>query len=233
MSSHLLIGSSFVDPLWQDVETWAVQYSKIHPSYIVAKAGMGIKGVCTEALYYLEELNNISKVIVMLPDLWKIDIEIDEETYISNSMTDLLWADYAGVVIKQKAHRKWITSGSMVWDKKTEAASIFNFVSKHQGFLVLVKEHFRELKRLIDTCRYKNISCYITTTTDPLSELSGLDYIRPQVEKILQDVSYDSWMRFDGKFVDDFLQLKHNNHPTAQEHAVLCKYIFELTNKER
>jgi hypothetical protein len=231
MSNHLLIGSSFVNPIWQDVETWAAQYSKIYPSYIVANPGMGIKGVCTEALYYLEELNDISKVIVMLPDLWKIDIEIDEETYISNSMTDLLWADSAGVVIKQKAHRKWITSGSMVWDKKTEMALIFDFVLKHQGFLVIVKEHFRELKRLIDTCRCKNISCYITAARDPLSELSGLDYIRPQVEKILQDVNYDSWTRFDGKFVNDFL--KHNKHPTAQEHTVLCKYIFELTNQEK
>lgn len=231
MSNHLLVGGSFVDPCWQDVETWALKYAKIYPSYIVAKAGMGIKGICTEAIYYLEDLDNISKVIVMLPNLWKIDIEIDEETYIATATVDLLWADDTGVQIKEKAHRKWVTSKGLTWDKKTEQAPVFEFALKHQGFLVLAKEHFRALKQLLDMCQQRNISCYVTTTHDPLSELLGLDYIRPQIEKILQSVDYATWIKFDDQFVSDFLQVV--DHPDNHEHEILCKYILDATNKER
>jgi hypothetical protein len=52
--NHLLAGCSFTDPLWQEAVPWSVFYGKKYPSYIVAKAGMGIKGICTETLYYLE-----------------------------------------------------------------------------------------------------------------------------------------------------------------------------------
>ena len=231
MSKHLLVGGSFVDPIWQDVETWALKYAKNYPSYIVAKAGMGIKGICTEAIYQLEELDNISKVIVMLPNLWKIDIEIDEETYIANAMVDLLWADESGYKIQQKTLRKWVTSGGLNWPKKTEQAPIFDFLLKHQNFLVIAKEHFRALKQLLTLCQQRNILCYITTTTDPLSELVGLDYIRDRVEQILQSVGYSTWLRFDNQFVSDFLQ--HENHPNDYEHEILCKYIFDATNKEK
>ena len=89
---HLLVGCSFTDPTWQSAIPWSVEYAKKHPSYIVAKAGMGIKGICTEAMYYIKDIE-ISKMIIILPTLWRMDIEVDEDTYLSNGMVDLLYAD--------------------------------------------------------------------------------------------------------------------------------------------
>ena len=124
MNSTLLLGCSFTDPLWQDATPWSVEYSKTHPSYIVAKAGMGIKGICTEGLNYLQQLPNIKKVIVLLPTLWRMDIEMDTETYLCNSMVDLLESSGGQWSIKIPAHRKWITSGGLHYDKNTEQAKI-------------------------------------------------------------------------------------------------------------
>jgi len=80
---HLLVGCSFTDPAWQSVVPWSIEYAKTHPSYIVAKAGMGIKGICTEALCYLKSID-VGKVIVVLPTLWRMDIEIDVGTHLCN-----------------------------------------------------------------------------------------------------------------------------------------------------
>jgi hypothetical protein len=99
---HLLIGCSFTDPMWQSAIPWSVEYAKTHPSYIVAKAAMGIKGICTEAMYYIKDIE-ISKIIIILPTLWRIDIEVDEETYLCNSMVDLLYADQNWQIITLRA----------------------------------------------------------------------------------------------------------------------------------
>ena len=56
---HLLVGCSFTDPTWQDAILWSVEYAKTHPSYIAAKAGMGIKGICTEAMYYMPHFSTL------------------------------------------------------------------------------------------------------------------------------------------------------------------------------
>ena len=143
--NHLLVGCSFTDPTWQTEIPWSIEYSKTYPSYIVAKAGMGIKGICTEAMYYLSTLSNISKMVIVLPTLWRLDIEMDQETYLCNSMVDLIYSDNNWNIHKS-AERKWITSGGLHYNRSTEQAKLFDLLYKHQGFLVIAKEHFRALK---------------------------------------------------------------------------------------
>jgi hypothetical protein len=45
----------------------------------------------------------------------------------------------------------------------------FDFLYKHQGFLVIVKEHFRALKALLNYCKEHKIKYYITAIQDPFS----------------------------------------------------------------
>ena len=129
--SHLLVGCSFTDFRWQKEIPWSIEYSKTYPSYIVAHAGMGIKGICTEAMYYLSGLSNISKVIIILPTIWRMEIEMDRETYLCNGIVDLVYHhnDYS---IVQQANRKWILSGGLHYDKKQEHGKIFEMLYKHQ-----------------------------------------------------------------------------------------------------
>lgn len=225
MSRHLLVGCSFTDPAWQTEIPWSVEYSKTHPSYIVAKAGMGIKGICTEALYYLKTLDDVSKVIIVLPTMWRLDLEMDVETYLCNSMVDLLIAD-STVRIKEHATRKWIASGGVNYDKTTEQAKIFDVLYKHQGFLVIAKEHFRALRNLILYCKMQGIKYDISAIQDPLNQLAGLEYIEAEFRDLLSEVDYDRWFKFDGKFIDEFL--KHRMHPTTDEHKKLSEYILSL-----
>lgn len=153
-------------------------YSKHRPCYISAKAGMGIKGICTEALYWLDLVkDNVETAIVILPNLWRYDIEVDEETYLCNCMVDLLSSDRNGWNITQPGSRKWIISGGLHYEKSTEMAPVFDFMYRHQGFLVIAKEHFRALERLIDYCKYHKIKFVISAIQDPLDQLTGLDYI--------------------------------------------------------
>lgn len=224
--SHLLAGCSFTDPLWQSDVPWSVEYAKSYPSYIVAKAGMGMRGICTEALYYLKTLPNISHVVVVLPTLWRMDIEVDEETYISNAMVDLIFAKDTYEIVKP-AVRKWIISGGLHYKKDTPSAPIFDLLYKHQGFLVLAKEHFRALTNLIEYCKIHKISYCISAIQDPADQLQGLDYIKDEIFKLLQEVEYDKWIRFNGKFIDQYLG--HSGHPTTEEHQDLCRHIINFT----
>jgi hypothetical protein len=229
---HLLVGCSFTDPVWQPwVTPWSVDYSNEYSSYIVAKPGMGIHGICTEALYYLQDLAQISKVVVLLPNLWRMDLEMDVETYLCTAMLDCLQADNGTYGIFIKSQRKWITSGGLHYNRTTEQAKIFDLLYKHQGFLVLAKQHFRSLKLLIDHCNDNNIDIHISAIQDPLQQLTGLDYIRDDVEKLLATVDYKYWFKFDGEFVDKFLN--HTDHPTTQEHKVLCEHIIKNTQIRR
>ena len=227
MDNHLLIGCSFTDPLWQTEIPWSVHYSKTHPSYIIAKAGMGIKGICTEAMYYLPDLANINKAIIVLPTLWRMDIELDVETYLANAMVDLLYSNSSGL-IHTPATRKWLTSGGLKYPKNKEESSTFDFLYKHQGFLVLAKEHFRALKSLLNYLKERKIQYYITAIRDPLDQFDGLDYIKDDVCKLLDEVEYNNWMRFDGGFINKFL--KHSRHPNTKEYQRLCNYIISNTN---
>jgi hypothetical protein len=222
-TKHLLVGCSFTDPVWQKDIPWSVEYAKTHPSYIVAKAGMGIKGICTEAMYYLPYLD-VSRVIIMLPTLWRLDVEMDEEARLCNAMVDLLYADQSWTV-STVATRKWIVSGGVHYSKNTEYTPIFDFLYKHQGFLVIAKEHLRALTQLIEYCKMHSIEYAITAIQDPLAQLAGLDYIRNNISKLLDQVEYNSWIRFDGKFVDQYL--KHTNHPSTKEHQDLCSCIVD------
>jgi hypothetical protein len=227
-SKHLLVGSSFTDPSWQDIIPWSVQYAYTHPVSIVAQAGMGIKGIATEALAYLESMPTITTLVIILPDLWRMDIEIDREAYLSNAMVDLIYADKNGWKMAEAAFRKWIISGGIQrYDKKTERGKIFDFLYKHQGFLVIAKEHITALKRLIDYCNYNKIKCYISASEDPLTQLTGLDFIRNDIGALLETVNYSNWFRFNGKFIDKFLG--HSNHPSTQEHNILCNMILDIT----
>lgn len=223
---HLLVGCSFTDPLWQSVTPWSVEYAKTNPSYIVAKAGMGIAGICTEALYYLKTLE-VDRVIIILPTMWRMDIEVDEETYLCNSMVDLLYAN-SNWKIEKSAHRKWICSGGLHYPKDKEYSSVFDFLYKHQGFLVIAKTHFKALTMLLKYCKLHNIEYVISAIQDPLDQLTGLDYIRAEICKLLDEVEYNSWFKFDGKFINQYLG--HDEHPTSSEHRTLCKHILTHLN---
>jgi hypothetical protein len=222
-TNHLLVGCSFTDPVWQKDISWSIEYAKTYPSYIVAKAGMGIKGICTEAMYYIKNLN-ISKVIIILPTLWRMDIEVGEETYLCNSMVDLLYAEHNWEV-SVPAKRKWITSGGLHYPKDTEFSKIFDFLYKHQDFLVIAKEHFRALTMLLDYCKLHKIEYVISAIQDPLHQLDGLDYIKDEICKLLDEVEYNLWFKFDGKFIDQYLG--HGEHPSTEEHRELCRCIVE------
>lgn len=223
---HLLVGCSFTDPQWQSAIPWSIEYAKAHPSYIVAKAGMGIKGICTEAMYYIKDIE-ISKMIIILPTLWRMDVEVDEETYLCNAMVDLLYADQT-YQVEIPAKRKWLTSGGLHYKKNQEYSDAFDFLYKHQGFLVMAKEHFRALTGLLNYCKLHNIEYAISTIQDPLDQLTGLDYIRDDICRLLDQVEYNSWIRFDGKFIDQYLG--HKEHPSTQEHQDLCNCILEHFN---
>lgn len=225
----LLVGCSFTDPSWQHEIPWSIEYSKTHPSYIVAKAGMGITGICTEALYYLKTLTGIQRLIIILPTLWRMDIEMDEETYLCNCMVDLLEAN-GDWSVKTSGKRKWIVSGGLNFSKKTESGKIFDLLYKHQGFLVMAKEHFRSLTMLIDYCKMHSIDYYISAIQDPLDQLDGVDYIRNDILKLLDEVEYSTWFRFNDKFIDQYL--KHSNHPTTQEHQDLCRHIINFLTRK-
>lgn len=221
---HLLVGCSFTDPMWQSAIPWSIEYAKKHPSYIVAKAGMGFKGICTEAMYYIKDIE-ISRMIIILPTLWRMDIEVDEETYLCNGMVDLLYADQDWY-ITTPARRKWLMSGGMNYKKNKEYSDTFNFLYKHQGFLVMAKEHLRALTRLLNYCKMHNIEYVVSAIQDPMDQLVGLDYIKDEIIELLNEAEYQSWFKFDGKFIDQYLG--HSKHPTTKEHQMLCKYILNL-----
>ena len=227
-----LVGCSFTDPVWQSVTPWSVVYGRDKPSYIVAKAGMGIRGICTEAMYYMDTIqHNIDNMIIMLPNLWRMDIELDVESQLCSAMVDLVLSNSEGFHREQPATRKWVTSGGLHYKKNTEQAKIFDFLYQYQGFLVIAKEHFRALHSLLDHCRRNNIDYCVTAIQDPLDQLVGLDYIRSDIMALLQTVEYDRWLRFNGQFIDKFLQ--HNNHPNNKEHEVLCWHIQQHLKKGR
>ena len=229
-TKDFLVGCSFTDPVWQDVTPWSVLYGRNRASYIVAKAGMGIRGICTEAMYYLDAIDcQIDNMIIILPNLWRMDIEVDIEGHLCNCMVDLVVCDSTGWQIQQPAVRKWIHSGGLHYRKNTEMAPIFDFLYRHQGFLVMAKEHIRALERLLACCRQRKINCCISAIQDPLDQLTGLDYIRPDIQALLRTVDYDNWLKFDGQFIDKFLQ--HQNHPNDSEHAILCSHIQQYLNK--
>jgi hypothetical protein len=203
-TKHLLIGCSFTDPSWQTAIPWSVEYSKTQPTYIVAKAGMGIKGIVTESLCYLGQLPNISTLIIVLPTLWRLDIEVDQETYLCNAMVDLLHSDSNWHIVNA-AKRKWIISGGLRYERNTEQAQLFDLLYKHQGFLVIAKEHFTALKALLNYCKQCKIQYYISAIQDPMDQLTGLDYIKDDIVTLLDDVEYKNWFRFDNKFIDIIL----------------------------
>lgn len=222
---HLLAGCSFTDPTWQHDVPWSVEYGKQHSCYIVAKAGMGIYGICTETLYWLQRLTDVDKVIVILPTLWRMDIEVDQETNLCNAMVDLLTSSNDTWKIETNATRKWITSGGLHYERKTERTKIFDLLYKHKGFLVIALEHIRALKMLINFCNYRKIAIHISAIQDPLDQLLGLEYIKSEVTESLESVNYNSWIRFDGQFIDKFLG--HTDHPTTEEHKILCQHIIK------
>ncbi len=224
-SQYLLAGCSFTDPRWQTDIPWSVEFSKTHPSFIVANAGMGIKGIATEAMYYLKDLPNISTLVIVLPTMWRLDVEVDKETYLCNAMVDLLHATDKWYTVAP-ATRKWLISGGLHYDRTTEQAVLFDFLYKHQGFLVTAKEHFGALKVLLNCCKQRKIQYYISAIQDPLHQLQGLDYVREEIVELLEAVEYNNWFKFDNQFIDKFLG--HTKHPTTAEHRLLCNRILDI-----
>jgi len=231
----LLAGCSFTDPIWQQEKAipWSVEYAKTHPSYIVAKAGFGIKGIATESLYFLEEHSDINRMILILPDIWRMDIEVDEETYLCNTMVDVLTADNTGWKIHINASRKWIQSGGPFYKEviqNKEIIKIFDLMYIHQGWLVLFKEQMRALEHLLTYCKQNNIKYHISAIRDPMAQFDGLEYIQPQLHKLLYEKGeYSNWFKFDGKFINMFLE--HDDHPTTSQHVILANYILEKVIK--
>lgn len=146
----------------------------------------------------------MSTLIIVLPTLWRLDIEVDEETYLCNSMVDLLYADVDWKVL-ELAKRKWLTSGGLHYYRSAEQAQLFDFLYKHQGFLVMAKEHFRALKVLLNYCKQRKIQYYVSAIQDPMEQLTVLDYIRNDIVSLLAEVEYPNWFKFDNKFIDKFL----------------------------
>lgn len=225
MTKHLLVGCSFTDPLWQDEIPWSVYYGKKYQtSYIVAKAGMGWNGICTEAYTYAQNLT-FDHCVIMLPTMFRMDMELNHEGQIANTMVDLLENNK----IITYATRKWITSGGLNWNQTkmlgNKEKKLFDQFYKYMGFLPLVREQMLKLKLLILSLQAKNISYTITTIKDPMHQLEGLDYIKNDIIELLDSVEYSNWLRFDGKFIDEFLG--HDKHPTTQEHKLIGDYIWQ------
>lgn len=223
----LLAGCSFTDPLWQSVKPWSLHYGSKFDSYIVAQAAMGIKGICTETLSYLRDLKSVEKIIIILPTLWRMDIEVDHETHFVNCMVNLLTVHGDHLDIHQQTKRKWIISGGLNFSDHTRFNDIFKPLYRYQGFLVILKEHFRALEMLQWYCRQHGIKLYISAIQDPLQQLHGLDYIKHDIHHELDRVAYQQWFRFQGKFIDEFLG--HNRHPDDEEHKLLNEIIQSET----
>jgi hypothetical protein len=225
MEKHLLVGCSFTDPSWQDAIPWSVHYSKNHQtSYIVAKAGMGWNGICTEAYMYAQNLK-FDHCVIMLPTLWRMDIELNHEGNTCHAMVDLLESD--GIIIP--AVRKWIISGGLNFKQSISLHSkelkLFDQLYKYQDFLPIMREHVLKLKLLLLSLRARNISYTITAIKDPIHQLEGLDYIKDDIVELLDSVEYKNWLRFDGKFIDEFVG--HDKHPTTEEHTFIGDYIWQ------
>jgi hypothetical protein len=224
MNNMLIAGCSFTDPLWQDEVPWSVEFGKTHPTYIVAKAGMGIKGIATEAMYFLKTLPTVNTCIIILPTLWRLDVEVSVDMSDCTAMVDLLDVNSSGVRIKSDAMRKWLLSGGLHYDNTTKYGKLFKQMYKYQDLLVILKEHLRSLEILINYCKNNNIAYYISAISDPKEELEHYD-IKHEAFALLDDVEYSSWFRFDGTFINRFL--KHDNHPTTSEHVLISEYIIK------
>jgi hypothetical protein len=227
---HLLAGCSFTDPQWQKEIPWSVEYSKTHPSYIVAKAAMGIKGICTEALCYLKKLDNIERVIVILPTLWRYDIEVDRDYYTADALVNLIHSKNGDFTVVEHSNRKWLLSGGPNFKEyKDNHVSLFNSLYKTQGFLVIAKEHFSALESLVNYCKLHDIEIHISSISDLKSGFSGIEYVQQEIYDMLDSLGYQNWIRFDDKFIGEFLG--HWKHPDTAEHKILCRHI--LTQIER
>ena len=141
-------------------------------------------------------------------------------------MVDLIHSDINDKIITP-AIRKWSISGGLHYNKDTDQAPIFDFLYKHQGFLVIAKEHFRALKVLLNYCKERKINYYISAIQDPLDQLNGVEYISDDITMLLNEVEYQNWFRFENNFIDKFLG--HTEHPTTEEHQVLCQHILNAT----
>ena len=222
MKKHLLVGCSFTDPQWQDDIPWSSYYDKKYcNSYIIAAAGIGWAGICTEAYIHAQKLD-FEHCIIMLPTLWRMDIELDHEGLICNSMVHVLENDKEVIT----ATRKWLCSGGLNYKKlKGTEFKIIDMMYKYKGFLPLLREHVLKLKLLISYLKTRNIKYTITAIQDPMHQLTGLDYIKDEVTELLESVEYKDWLRFNGKFIDEFVG--HTKHPTTQEHKLIGDYIWE------
>jgi len=224
MNKTLIAGCSFTDPLWQSDIPWSVEFSKTHPSYIVAKAGMGIKGITTEALYFLKKLPLVDTCIIVLPTLWRLDVEVSVDIPDCNAMVDLLEVDASNCIVKHSAVRKWIVSGGLHYDQKSKYGKLFKQLYEYQDLLVILKEHLRSLSILINYCKNNNIKYYISAISDPKEELAHFD-IKKEAFALLDEVEYESWFTFNGTFINRFLE--HDDHPNTTEHVLISEYIIK------
>ena len=223
MGRHLLVGCSFTDPTWQDETPWSIHYSNNYQeSYIVAKAGMGWTGICTEAYIHAQKLD-FDHCVIMLPTLWRMDIELDHEGIMCNAMVDLLKHGKPFV----SPTRKWLISGGLNFNKTLdgEEFKIIDQMYKYKSFLPIIREHVLKLKLLLLYLKTTSISYTITAIKDPMHQLEGLDYIKDNIIELLNTVEYENWLRFDGKFIDEFLG--HDKHPTTKEHKLIGDYIWQ------
>ena len=80
---------------------------------------------------------------------------------------------------------------------------------------------------LLNYCKERKINYYISAIQDPLDQLNGVEYISDDITMLLNEVEYQNWFRFENNFIDKFLG--HTEHPTTEEHQVLCQHILNAT----
>ena len=223
MKKHLLVGCSFTDPCWQDEIPWSIHYSKSYQeSYIVAKAGMGWKGICTEAYIYAQNLY-FDHCVIMLPTLWRMDTELNHEGTVCNAMVSLV--NDAGVL--QPGTRKWLVSGGLHYRKSLSGipVKILDMLYKYKGLLPILREHVLALQLLILYLKSRNISYTITAIADPMQQLLGLDDNKDDAVLLLESVEYKNWLKFNGQFIDNYIG--HTQHPSTEEHKQIGDYIWQ------
>ena len=223
ITKHLLVGCSFTDPQWQDAVPWSIHYSKNYQtSYLVAQAGIGWNGICTEAYIYAQKLE-FDHCVIMLPTLWRMDIETNHEGVMCNAVVNLL--EHNKIIIP--GARKWLISGGLNFEQRLQGKEkkLVDQLYNYRSFLSILREHVLKLKLLLYSLRERKILYTITAIADPMHQLDGLDYIKDDIIELLDSVEYKHWLRFDGKFIDEFVG--HNKHPTTEEHKLIGDYIWQ------
>lgn len=234
----LLVGASYADPMLnintgrseEYIRTWAVQYAEDTPSYIIAMSGMGVDGLVRETLHRLEEDVSVDRVVFMVPPLFRLDIEQNEEGHRAGAMLDLFLYEHDLIKV-MPAKRKWIISGGIASYDSSPYKKEFAHTYKTKEFYVLFKDSYFALKSLKDHCTVNGIKLYLTSNVDPADVIisAGLGYVEDDVNRMLTSLDYEDWIRYNDnkQFIDDAMYIERG-HPTEEQHAIIANRIKEF-----